>query len=201
MASKKNDRLRRNAAARSASKAVDIDPIVEEAHQILADVRAAQLKAGYVLDYFSVDPHQLSDDLDVPIDGQLHAHGDVLGQLIHVSDEHRHQTMAAAAAGFTAPFIAVVRKPEDAGKPVSHAVPVSGANLNSEMLLAPLRVIQESRRLTAMHVAALLGMSGDDGEWAPKGPEEMKDLQETFQLQVEAEAVLTAAPYFKLFGA
>jgi hypothetical protein len=199
VASKKNERLRRNAAARSASKAVDIDPIVDEAHQILADVRAAQLEAGYVLDYFSVDPHQLSDDLDVPIDGQLHAHANVLGQLIHVKEEQRHTTMVAAATGFTAPFIAVVRKPEHAGKPVSHAVPVSGANLNSEMLLAPLRVIQESRRLPAMHVAALLGMSGDEGEWAPKGPEEMKALQNNFQLQVEAEAVIAAAPYFNLF--
>jgi len=60
---------------------------------------------------------------------------------------NRRQTINEASKGFTALFVAVLHNPETAAAPAGHAVIVQGADLTSEMLLGPLRIIQKVRRL------------------------------------------------------
>lgn len=167
-----------------------------EADQILADLAA--VPASYRFGFYLVEPHWLSDDLDVPVDGRLHAHGDILGKQLHLPETHRRNTINEASLGFTAPFIAVLRNPETATEPAHHAVIVQGADLTSEMLLGPLHIIQTVHRLSRMHFAALLGMPTAEGEWVASSREEMQEIVEDFQLRVEAEAVLAAGPYLNL---
>lgn len=199
MASKRNERLRRNAAVRASSSAQSRDPMVQEAHEILASTAAARAEAGYVLEFYSVDPHQLADDLDVPVDGRIHTHGDTFGRSIHLEEAQRHPTMAAASAGFTSPFIAVIRRPEDAGTPVGNAVTVSGADISSPMLHGPLGIIQRVHRLPQMHVAALLGLGENDSQRPETDKQQIQEIRDNFQAQVEAEAVITAGPYLAAF--
>lgn len=177
-----------------------MDPMVEEARKILAATATARAEAGYLLEFYSVDPHQLADDLDVPVDGLVHGHGDVFGRSIHLEGARRHPTMAAASSGFTSPFIAVIRRPEDAGIPVGHAVTVGGADLNSPMLYGSLGVIQRVHRLPRMHVAALLGLGENDAQRPETGKERIQEIRDSFQAQVEAEAVITAGPYLTMFN-
>jgi len=55
-----------------------------EADQIPADLAAAP--ASYRFSFYAVEPQWLSDNLDVPVDGRLHAHGAVLGQQLHLPE-------------------------------------------------------------------------------------------------------------------
>jgi hypothetical protein len=188
-------RQRELVAQRSASTRRDQaerDPILIEADQLLADLAAAP--ASYRFSFYAVEPHWLSDDLDVPVDGKLHAHGPVLGKQLHLPESHRRQTINEASKGFTAPFIAVIHNPETASEPAGHAVIVAGANLTSRMLMAPLQIIQSVRRLNRLHFAALLGLPTAPAEWMAKSEEEMQEVVQHFQLRVEAEAVLAAGP-------
>ncbi|MDH6238206.1 hypothetical protein [Cryobacterium sp. CG_9.6] len=189
-------RQRELVAQRSAStrrESSDRNPMLVEADQILADLAAAPV--SYRFSFYAVEPHWLSDDLDVPVDGRLHAHELVPGKQLHLPETHRRRTINEASKGFTAPFVAVLHNPETASAPAGHAVIVQGANLTSEMLLAPLRIIHKVRRLNVMHFAALLGLPTAEGEWTPKSRDEMQEVVKHFQLRVEAEAVLAAGPY------
>jgi hypothetical protein len=193
----KDKRRQREATTRRSAStrrvAPERDPTLIEADHILADLASAP--ASYRFSFYSVEPHWLSEDLDVPVDGRLHAHGDVLGKQLHLPETHRRNTINEASLGFTAPFIAVLHNPETASEPTGHAVIVQGANLTSEMLLAPLHIIQTVRRLSRLHFAALLGLPTAEGEWAPSSRDEMQEVVRCFQLRVEAEAVLAAGPY------
>lgn len=166
------------------------EPIVIEARRHLAGLDAAP--RSYELVYYAVDPEELSNDLDVPIDGGLHAHSSVIGMTLHLDESRRRPSMETASRGFTGPFVAVLRNPEHVATPVDHATILQGANLYSEMLVNPLRVIQVEHRIEALHFGALLAMGANDGEWMAAGPEEMQGIVTDFQLRVEAESVLVA---------
>lgn len=188
-------RQRELVAQRSASTrrdAADRDPILIEADQLLADLATAP--ASYRFSFYALEPHWLSGDLDVPVDGKLHAHGDILGKQLHLPESYRRQTINEASKGFTAPFIAVIHNPETASEPAGHAVIVQGADLTSRMLMGPLQIIQRVRRLDRLHFAALLGLPTAPDEWMAKSEEEMQEVVQHFQLRVEAEAVLAAGP-------
>ena len=193
---KDNRRQREANAQRSASarrQEPERDPMLVEADQILADLAASTV--SYRFSFYAVEPSWLSEDLDVPIDGRLHAHNDIVGRQLHLPETHRRSTINEASLGFTSPFIAVLRNPDSETVPAGHAVIVQGANLQSEMLLGPLRIIQSVRRLSRMHFGALLGLATADGEWMAASRDEMQEIVRDFQLRVEAEAVLAAGPY------
>ena len=193
----KDKRRQREITARRSASARQLvparDPMLDEADQILADLAAEP--ASYRFSFYAVEPRWLSDDLEVPVDGKLHAHGDIRGKQLHLPETHRRMTINEASLGFTAPFVAVLRNPETAAAPAGHAVIVQGADLSSEMLLAPLRIIQTVRRLNRLHFAALLALPTAEGEWTAKSRSEMQEIVQQFQLRVEAEAVLASGPY------
>jgi hypothetical protein len=182
---------RRSASARREELARD--PMLNEADRILADFAAEPV--SYRFSFYSAEPRWLSDDLEMPIDGKLHAHGDIRGKQLHLPETHRRSTINEASLGFTAPFVAVLHNPETAAAPAGHAVIVQGADLSSEMLLASLRIIQTVRRLNSLHFAALLALPTAEGEWTAKSQSEMQGIVQHFQLRVEAEAVLATGPY------
>lgn len=197
----KSSRRRRDIAARSSTsreKGAGPDPMAMEAIRILADLDDAQ--RGYVFRFYSLDPAWLSNDLEVELDGRVHWHDEILGRPLHLAEEHRRATIAAASSGFTSPFIAVLTWPEHEQLPVGDAIVVQGANAGSEFLRAPLHIMQRVHGLARLHFAALLGLGVSDGEWTAADDNEMAEITEHFQLRVEAEAVLTAAPYFPKFG-
>lgn len=204
MSRDKRRRLREATAKRSANSrkgASARDPMLVEANQILADLASAHV--SYRFSFYAVEPQWLSGNLDVPLDGRLHAHGDVgdIGML-HLPETYRRNTIYEASLGFTAPFVAVLHNHETASEPAGHVVPVYGADLTSEMLLGPWHIIQAVRRLSRLHFAALLGMPTAEGEWTASSRDEMQEVVQHFQLRVEAEAVLAAGPYLNLgYGA
>ena len=182
---------RRSATARRA--APERDAMLVEADQILSDLAGADV--SYRFSFYAVEPSWLSEDLDVPVDGELHEHGAVLGKQLHLPETYRRNTINEASLGFTAPFIAVLRNASTEAEPAGHAVIIQGADLASEMLLGPLHIIQTVRRLSRLHFAALLGMATAEGEWMASSRDEMQEIVRDFQLRVEAEAVLAAGPY------
>lgn len=196
----KDKRRQREATAQRSAhtrrEAPERDPMLVKADQILADLAATP--ASYRFSFYAVEPHWLSEDLDVPVDGRLHGHGDTIGKQLHLPETHRRNTINEASLGFTAPFIVVLRNHDTASEPAGHAVIVQGADLTSEMLLGPLRIIQAVRRLSRMHFAALLGLPTAEGEWMASSRDEMQEVVRRFQLRVEAEAVLAAGPYLSM---
>jgi hypothetical protein len=190
---KKEETARRSANVRRASGELPPESIVLEAEEILADLAG---DTNYRLSYYALEPQWLSDDdLNVPTDGRMHVHAIPVGKTLHLPESHRFETMHLASRGFTAPFIAVLRNPSTAETPVGHAVVVLGADLQSDMVRLPLTVIQIGRRMPRLHFAALLGLSAEQGEWSPRSDRDMEIVQRHFQLRVEAESVLAAAPF------
>jgi hypothetical protein len=173
------------------------DSLVVDATNILADLAAQD--ENYRLSYYTVEPAWLSDDLDVPIDGRVHAHPSVLGKQLHLPETHRRNTIREASNGFTGPFIAVLRNPATADAPLGDAVVIQGANLVSDMLRAPLEIMMRARRQTRLDFGALLGIPSAPGEWSATSKSEVTEIVEKFQARVEAEAVLAAAPFMPRF--
>jgi hypothetical protein len=177
------DRL---AKQRQREQAFDDSP-VQEAHRILAGMN--DRPGSYRLSYYAVEPEVLGGDLDVPVDGRVHRHRSVLGETLHLTEEARRDSVAAASRDFTGPFIAVIRTPE------ADATIVQGVNIASEMLRGPLEILMRARRLERLHFGGLLGLSTTPGEWVASGPDEMRQIVTDFQLRVEAEAVIAAGEY------
>ncbi|MCM3505850.1 hypothetical protein M3666_12070 [Curtobacterium sp. ODYSSEY 48 V2] len=186
MAKTKGRRVGNPAARAQATE----EPIVREARRHLAELDAKP--RSYELTYYALEPSDLSDDLDVPIDGNLHAHDGMYGRTLHLDESRRRATIAEASQGFTNPILGVLRNFEDVDAPVDHATVVLGADLQSGMLLNPLRVIQIEHHIEALHFAALIGMSTRDGEWAPDDEGEIAEIATDWQLRVEAESVIVA---------
>lgn len=199
MSKSKGKRRIGNPAARAhARAAASEEPIVTEARGILAELD--EKPRSYLLSYYALEPHELSSDLKVPLDGALHAHGDVRGRTLHLDEERRRPTIETASRGFTAPFLAAIRRPEHVDDPVEHATIVQGANLAAEMLLNPLRVIQAAHRIQVLHFGAFLAMSTNVVEWKPADEAEMQELVADFQFRVEAEAVIIAGRHMARRG-
>jgi hypothetical protein len=169
------------------------DSLVVDAQNILSDLAAQE--ENYRLVYYRVEPRWLSDDLNVPIDGRIHAHAPVVGKQLHLPETHRRNTIREASNGFTGPFIAVLRNPATAADTLGQAVIIQGANLSSEMLHIPLQIMMRARGQTRLDFAALIGMPVSPGEWTATSKSEVAEIVEKFQLRVEAEAVLAAAPF------
>ena len=182
-----------NQDRRSQEQEFDGTP-VEEAHAILASLDSKP--ASYRLSYYAVEAGQLSSNLDVPVDGKLHAHPEVIvGKTLHLDESARRDTITEATRDFTGPFIAVIRRPEHAASPVAHSTIVAAVDLSSEMLIAPLQIVMVAHLIKRLHFAGLLGMSTAQGEWVAKDRNEMKQLIDDFQLRVEAEAVIVAGAH------
>jgi len=171
------------------------DSTVQEAHRILAELSAPP--TSYRLSYYTVEPRELGGDLNVPVDGQVHAHPTVLGKTLALREHARRNDVTAASRAFTAPFIAVIRTPGAAESPVTQATIVQGVNIASEMLRGPLEILMRARGQERLHFGGFLGMSTSPGEWMASGPDEMSQITTDFQLRVEAEAVIAAGDYMK----
>lgn len=182
-----------NQEQRKQDQAFDNSP-VQEAHQILAELDGR--KVSYRLSYYAVQPEDLAANLNVPVDGKLHAHHDVIiGKTLHLDESARRDTITAASRDFTGPFIAVIRRPEHVASPVAHATIMAAVDLSSEMLMGPLQIVQVTHRIERLHFAGLLGLSTTSGEWTADDRGEMKQLIADFQLRVEAEAVIVAGAH------
>lgn len=195
-AAKQRERLAKQAARQDAARhgsgrhsSFDDSP-VRDAHHILAELDAATVSHRFA--YYAIEPEQLSGDLDVPVDGEMHVHEVPIGKTLHLNESARHASATEASRGFTAPFIAVIRRADDASSPVEHATVVQGVDMSSDMIMGPLQVIMIAHRLPRLHFAGLLGMSTIEDEWTPAGRDEMQQIIADFQLRVEAEAVIVA---------
>ena len=181
--------FRRRAQPRHYSSAM-----VDIGHQLLAALDAEP--RSYELTYYAVRPEQLGGGVEIPSGGKVLVHRDIRGKTLHLNEDARHATIAAASYAFTGPFMAVVRRREHAASSVAHAMVIAGVSLQqSAVLMGSLGIVEAAHRLKGVNFAGLLGLSAAEGEWMAQDRDEMQKVLADFQMRVEAEAVVVSGAH------